>query len=197
MTEAAQDQIRVTLPDGSVREVASGTTIVDVAYQIGDGLGKATVGGRLDGDREIRDLRTPISADCSLDLVTANSNDGLEVIRHSAAHIMADAICRLWPDAKLAIGPSIKDGFYYDIDVEHRIGPDDLPKIEEEMGKIIGANSAFLRCAVDRDEKLAKATSDADIYKAELLENLPAEEEQARKYAKVQNEACRPYKSWS
>lgn len=177
MTEEAQDHIRVTLPDGSVREVPSGVAIIDVAYQIGEGLGKATVGGRLDGDPEIRDLRTKLHRDCTLELVTADSNDGLEVIRHSAAHIMADAICRLWPDAKLAIGPAVKDGFYYDIDLEHRIGPDDLPKIEEEMARVIKADTPFMRCEVDRDEKLRKATAAEDIYKAELLQNLPADDE--------------------
>ncbi|MEE2712071.1 MAG: threonine--tRNA ligase [Planctomycetota bacterium] len=177
MPEAAQAQIRVTLPDGSVREVDPGVTIQQVAYEIGEGLGKATVGGRLDGESETRDLRSPLSGDCALQIVTANSEAGHEVIRHSAAHIMADAICRLWPDAKLAIGPAIDDGFYYDIDLEHRIGPDDLPKIEAEMAKVIDADTPFHRSAVDRDEKLAKARNENDIYKSELLEGLDSGEE--------------------
>ena len=177
MPEAAQAQIRVTLPDGSVREVDRGVTIQQVAYEIGDGLGKATVGGRLDGDGQIWDLRTTLAGDCALEIVTANSEAGHEVIRHSAAHIMADAICRLWPDARLAIGPAIADGFYYDIDLEHRIGPDDLPRIESEMAAIIEGDTPFHRCAVDRDEKLAKARSEKDIYKAELIDGLDPDDD--------------------
>lgn len=177
MAETAQQQIQVTLRDGSIKEVAKGSTIRDVAYVIGEGLGKATVGGRLGDDKAIRDLRTVLDADCTLDLVTATSNDGQDVIRHSAAHIMADAILNLWPDAKLGIGPSVKDGFYYDIDLEHRITPEDLPKIEEEMGKIIKADTDFVRCVIDRQEKLAKAKAEGDIYKADLMEGFDPNEE--------------------
>ncbi len=177
MPESADQQIRVTLPDGSVREVDHGATVQDVAFQIGTGLGKATVGGRLDGEATILDLRTPLDRDCSLEIVTAQTPDGHEVIRHSAAHIMADAICQLWPDAKLAIGPAIQDGFYYDIDLEHRISPEDLPRIEAQMKKIIGADTPFVRCDVDRGEKLARANSEGDLYKAELLDGLTDDED--------------------
>ena len=168
----ASSSVRVTLPDGSVREVDRGTTIAELAYKIGPGLGKATVGGRIDGDPEIRDLRTPLTSDISIEIVTANSKDGLEVIRHSAAHIMADAILSIWPDARLGIGPAIEDGFYYDIDLKHRLTPEDLPRIEEAMNRIISADTPFVRCVVDREERLQQARAERDVYKAELLEGL-------------------------
>lgn len=171
------DLVRITLPDGSVRRIPAGTTIQEVAFQIGPRLGKATVGGRLNGDPEIRDLRTPIRADASLEIVTADSPGGLEVIRHSAAHIMADAILRLWPDARLGIGPAIEDGFYYDIDLKHRLTPEDLPRIEKEMRRIIDADTPFIRCTVDRGERLDRARAAGDVYKADLIEGIPEDSE--------------------
>ncbi len=169
--------IQVTLRDGSRRELPQGATIRDLAQSIGKRLGEATVGGRIDGAPEILDFRTQLSRNCSVDVVTADSKDGLEVIRHSASHIMADAMLRLWPDAKLAIGPAIEDGFYYDIDLAHRITPEDLPRIEEEMAKIIAANTAFERCRVDRNAEIGRARERADVYKAELMEGLPEDAE--------------------
>jgi threonyl-tRNA synthetase len=169
MVENEQQTIRVTLPDGATREVPRGSTVRDVAGTIGERLAQATVGARLDGAPEIQDLRTPLDRDVKLDLVTADSADGLWVIRHSAAHIMADAILNLWPDAKLGIGPAIKDGFYYDIDLEHRITPEDLPRIEAEMERIIKADTPFVRCVVDREAELEKARSREDVYKADLM----------------------------
>src|SRR5690606_12550148 len=134
-------------------------------------LAKVTVGGRLDGDPEIRDLRTRLARDGRRDIVTAGSPEGPEVIRHSAAHIMADAILRLWPAAKLARAPATEDGFYYDIELEHRITPEDLPRIEEEMRKIIAADTPFERCVVDREAEIERARSTGDVYKAELMES--------------------------
>src|SRR5262249_7004924 len=136
---------------------------------------RATVGGRIDGAPEIRDLRTPLARDCRLEIVTADSKDGLEVIRHSASHIMADAILKLWPDAKLAIGPAIDDGFYYDIDLGHHVAPEDFPRIEAEMAKIVAADTPFERCRIDdRPARIGKARAEGDVYKAELMEGIPA-----------------------
>jgi threonyl-tRNA synthetase len=174
MAESAPtDIIRVTLPDGSVRPFPRGTSIVSVASAIGERLGRATVGGRVNGAPDILDLRTPLQSDVSLEIVTADSTAGLEVIRHSAAHIMADAILRLWPDALLGIGPAIEDGFYYDIDLKHRLSPEDLPRIEEEMRRIIREDTAFEFCPVDRQETLGRAKAEGDLYKAELIESFP------------------------
>lgn len=170
--------VRVTLRDGSVREFPSGVSVRDVAYALGDRLGRATVGGRIDSASEISDLRLTIPKDCRLDIITADSREGLEVIRHSASHIMADAILRLWPNAKLAIGPAIDDGFYYDIDLDHRITMEDAPKIEAEMQKIVSENTPFERCVIDdRSARIARARIDGDVYKAELMEGVPDSED--------------------
>lgn len=169
--------IRITLPDGSVRELPRGSRIIDVAKSIGPGLAKVTVGGRVDGNPEILDLRTPLESDCRLELVTADKPDGLAVIRHSASHIMADAICRLWPEVKLSIGPSTDQGFYYDIDLEHRLTDDDLRRIEEEMAKIIAEDTPFERCTIERDASLDRFAKDGEVYKVELIEGIPEDEE--------------------
>ena len=170
-------QITITLPDGSTREIAHGTTVRDFAYEIGPGLGKATVGAKLDGGDEIVDIRLALANDCSIELVTTKSDDGLHVIRHSASHVMADAICRIWPDAKLSIGPSTADGFYYDIDLEHRITDDDLEKIEAEMAKIVAADDSFERCDIERSDALDRYRAEGEIYKVELIEDFDPQED--------------------
>ncbi len=169
--------ISVTLKDGVPRSFALGTTIREVAFSIGEGLGKACVGGRIDGQGAILDLRTPLRRDARLEIVTADSKDGWQVIRHSAAHILADALLSLWPDTKLAIGPATEEGFYYDVDLAHRITPDDLPKIEAAMAKIVKEDRPFERCSVDRADETRKARDHGDVYKAEILDGLPIGEE--------------------
>ena len=173
---AAKRVIKVTLPDGRVLEVPEGSTIRDVGFQIGKRLGEAAVGGRLDGEPEIQDLRTILDRDVALQIVTNDSPDGLEVIRHSAAHIMADAVLKLWPEAKLAIGPAVDDGFYYDIDLGVRISPDEFERIEQEMAAVVEADIPFERCVVDREATLREAREAGERYKAELIEGFdPAE----------------------
>ena len=169
--------VTVTLPDGSSRTVAAGTTVIDLAGEIGAGLAKATVGARLNGDPTIVDLRTPLSEDCRLEIVTANTDAGLEVIRHSASHIMADAICQIWPEAKLSIGPSTADGFYYDIDLDHKVTEDDLERIEKKMAEIVAADTPFTRCVLERDESLERYRKEGEIYKVELIEGFDPEDE--------------------
>ena len=125
MAETAQTgTINVTLPDGKRLEVPAGSTIRDVAFRIGAGLGRACLGGKINDDPEVDDLRYVLDRDCRIQIVTDKTPDGLSVIRHSASHIMADAICRVWPDAKLTIGPATADGFYYDIDLDTKITPE-------------------------------------------------------------------------
>ncbi len=169
--------ITVTLPDGNERQVARGTSVIDFAAGIGAGLAKATLGACLNGSKEIVDLRSPILDDCSIEIVTTKSKAGLHVIRHSASHIMADAILRLWPDCKLAIGPSTDQGFYYDIDLDHKITEDDLGLIEAEMKKVIKEDTPFERHTVEREASLDEFRRAGEIYKVELIEGFDPEDE--------------------
>jgi threonyl-tRNA synthetase len=165
--------IHVTLPDGKRLEVPSGSTIREVALRIGPGLGKACLGGKTDDDPEIKDLRHRLDRDVRLRILTDKDKEGLEVIRHSASHIMADAICKLWPDAKLTIGPATDDGFYYDIDLDTRLTPEDLPKIEAEMAKVIAADTAFECCALERDDAVRTFEKAGEKYKVEIISGIP------------------------
>ncbi|MCA9319618.1 MAG: threonine--tRNA ligase, partial [Planctomycetes bacterium] len=178
MSQAAgAAMVTVTLPDGSSREVARGTRVVDLASAIGPGLGKATLGAKLNGEAEIIDLRTPLEDDCRIEIVTKGSLDGLAVLRHSASHVMAEAILRVWPEAKLSIGPSTDQGFYYDIDLEHRVSEDDLARIEDEMKAIVKADSPFERCTIEREASLKRFREAGEIYKVELIEGFEPEAE--------------------
>ncbi|WCF07030.1 threonine--tRNA ligase [Paenibacillus thiaminolyticus] len=165
--------VKVTLPDGSVREYAQGTTLEEVAGSISSGLKKNALAGKLDG--KMVDLGAPLEHDAKVAIVTADSEEGLEVMRHSAAHLMAQAIKRLYKDAnvKLGIGPVIEDGFYYDIDLDISLTPEDLPKIEKEMTRIIGENLPITRRVVSREEALAIYEEIGDELKLDLIRDLP------------------------
>ncbi|MBG9791823.1 threonyl-tRNA synthase [Paenibacillus dendritiformis] len=165
--------VKVTLPDGAVREYAQGTTLEEVAGSISSGLKKNALAGKLDGT--LVDLATPIEHDAEVAIVTADSEEGLEVMRHSTAHLMAQAIKRLYKDAnvKLGIGPVIEDGFYYDIDLDISLTPEDLPKIEKEMERIIGENLPITRRVVSREEAMAIYEEIGDELKLDLIRDLP------------------------
>lgn len=165
--------VKVTLPDGSVREYAQGTTLEEVSGSISSGLKKNALAGKLDG--KMVDLGTPLEHDAKVAIVTADSEEGLEVMRHSAAHLMAQAIKRLYKEAnvKLGIGPVIEDGFYYDIDLDISLTPEDLPKIEKEMTRIIGENLPITRRVVSREEALAIYEEIGDELKLDLIRDLP------------------------
>ncbi|WP_169083828.1 threonine--tRNA ligase [Paenibacillus sp. PL91] len=167
--------IQVTLPDGAVREYAAGTTIEEVAGSISSGLRKNAIAGKIDG--KVVDVYTPIEADAAVEIVTVESADGLEVYRHSTAHLLAQAIKRIYGNAnvKLGIGPVIEDGFYYDIDMEQSLTPEDLVKIEKEMEKIVQQNLDIRRRVVSRDDALAIFTELDDNLKLELIRDLPAD----------------------
>ncbi|MEV5027680.1 threonine--tRNA ligase [Paenibacillus sp. LPE1-1-1.1] len=167
--------IQITLPDGAVREYAAGTTIEEVAGSISPGLRKNAIAGKIDG--KVVDVYTPIEADSAIEIVTVESADGLEVYRHSTAHLLAQAIKRIYGNAnvKLGIGPVIEDGFYYDIDMEQSLTPEDLVKIEKEMEKIAQQNLDIRRRIVSRDEALAIFTELDDHLKLELIRDLPAD----------------------
>ncbi|MFF2885232.1 threonine--tRNA ligase [Paenibacillus sp. NPDC057967] len=165
--------IKITLPDGAVREYEAGTTIEDVAGSISSGLKKNAIAGKIDG--KVVDVYTPIEQDAAIEIVTVESADGLEVYRHSTAHLLAQALKRIYgnKEVKLGIGPVIEDGFYYDIDMEHSLTPDDLAAIEKVMNKIIGENLEIRRRVVSRDEALAIFSELDDNLKLELIRDLP------------------------
>ncbi|ALS26808.1 threonine--tRNA ligase [Paenibacillus cisolokensis] len=165
--------IQVKLPDGAVREYEAGTTIEEVAGSISPGLRKNAIAGKVDG--KIVDVYTPLDRDVSLEIVTVDTPDGLEVYRHSTAHLMAQAIKRIYGprSVKLGIGPVIEDGFYYDIDMEKSLTPDDLEKIEQEMAKIVKEDLEIRRRVVSRAEALAIYEELGDELKLELIRDLP------------------------
>src|SRR5690606_10791066 len=167
--------INIKFPDGAVREYPSGVTTEEIAASISPGLKKNAIAGKVNG--KVVDVYTPIEADASVEIVTVDSEDGLEVYRHSTAHLMAQAIKRLYKDAnvKLGIGPVIEDGFYYDIDMEQSLTPEDLVKIEKEMNRIVGENLSIRRREVSREEALAIYTEIDDNLKLELINDLPAD----------------------
>ncbi|MBP3962228.1 threonine--tRNA ligase [Paenibacillus lignilyticus] len=167
--------IQVKLPDGAVREYEQGTTIEEVAGSISNGLRKNAIAGKVDG--KVVDVYTPLEGNAALEIVTVESADGLEVYRHSTAHLMAQAIKRLFGnnDVKLGIGPVIEDGFYYDIDMEQSLTPEDLVKIEKEMERIVQEDLPIRRRVVSREEAIAIFTEIADPLKLELIRDLPAD----------------------
>ena len=173
------EMIRVTLPDGSAREVARGTTPADIAAAIGPGLAKAAIAARVDG--ELRDIMRPIEADSQLALVTTRDEaDALELARHDFAHILAEAVQKLFPGTQITFGPSTDDGFYYDVMAPATRGPftmDDLPAIEEQMRVIIRADKPLRREVMARDALIASWQNAGESFKAEWAAELPEGEE--------------------
>ena len=168
---------QVTLPDGSARTLSAGASAADLAADIGPGLAKAAVAARVDG--EVVDLARPLPDGAKVALLTKKDPEALEVLRHSAAHLMADAILRIFPAAELTIGPVVEDGFYYDIHLpEGKITPDDFPKIEQEMARIAKEAHAFERCEVadpERDEVYARYRAidgGHNKFKLEIVEQI-------------------------
>ncbi len=162
--------MKITLKDGSVKEYSEAKSVYEIAKDISEGLARAACAGEVNG--EIVDLRTEIHEDSSLNIVTASDEAGLKVIRHTAAHVMAEAVKRLFPDAKVTIGPAIADGFYYDFDAEP-FSREDLDKIEAEMKKIIKEGHAITRYTLPREEAIQFMKEKEEPYKVELIEDLP------------------------
>ena len=135
--------ITITLPDGSQRKFEGPVSVFDVAADIGPGLAKATLGGLVNGER--RDASDLITEDYGLVLFTSRDEDGLEIIRHSCAHLLGHALKQLWPDAKMAIGPTIENGFYYDIDLEHALTDEDVAKLEARMKDLAKSDYAVIK----------------------------------------------------
>lgn len=168
------DMVKITFPDGAVKEFEKNTTTEDIAASISPGLRKKALAGKLDG--KLLDVKTPIEEDGAIEIVTDKSEEALEIMRHSTAHLMAQAIKRLYKDVKLGVGPVIENGFYYDIDLEESLTPEDLPAIEKEMKKIVNENLPIVRVEVSREEAKRRFDEIGDPLKLELLDAIPENE---------------------
>ncbi|MDE6662725.1 MAG: threonine--tRNA ligase [Lachnospiraceae bacterium] len=166
--------MKITLKDGSVKEYAQPMSIYDIAADISEGLARVACAGEIDG--KVEDLRTVIDKDCELNIVTANDEAGLRVIRHTASHVLAEAVKRLFPDAKVTIGPAIDEGFYYDFDAEP-FSREDLDKLEAEMKKIIKEGHKIERFTMPREEAIRFMEEKGEPYKVELIKDLPEDAE--------------------
>lgn len=164
--------IKITLKDGSIKEVKAGSSILDVANEISAGLARNAMCGKVNG--EVKDLRFPLNADCELEICTFDSQEGKDAFRHTASHVLAAAVKRLFPEAKIAIGPAIEDGFYYDFDKEGSFSAADLEKLEDEMRKIIKENPEIKYFSLSKDE--AEELMKDEPYKIELIEELGEDE---------------------
>lgn len=167
--------IKITLKDGSVMEMEKGATAFDAAKQISMGLARAACAAKINGENA--DLRTPLTKDCALEILTFADDYGRRTFRHTASHIMAQAIKRLYPAAKLAIGPAVDDGFYYDFDVEDKFTPEDLEKIEAEMKKIVKEDIKITRSEKSRADAIAYFEEKGEPYKVELVGDIPEGED--------------------
>ncbi len=163
--------MKITLKDGSVKEYDKPMSVYDIAKDISEGLARNTCAGEIDGKKV--DFRTVIDKDCKLNIITTTDKDGIATLRHTASHVMAQALKRLYPGIKLAIGPSVDDGFYYDIDSETPIGTEDFEKIEAEMKKIIKEDHKLERFEMPRAEAIEYFKKEGEPYKVQLVEDLP------------------------
>lgn len=165
----------ITLPDGSQRQFEQAVSVFQVAESIGAGLAKAALAGKING--ELVDTSHLISKDIQLSIITAKDAEGVEVLRHSCAHLMAMAVKQLFPSAQVTIGPTIEDGFYYDFDVENAFTPEDLTAIEKRMEELAKQDIPVERFLMSRDEAIEFFEQQGEIYKAEIIRDIPAHEE--------------------
>ena len=180
---------KITLPDKSKRDFENPLTIEQLAADIGSGLAKSTVAGKISGKRV--DASEIITKDCEVEILTADTEEGLEVIRHSCAHLLAHAIKQLYPEVKLAIGPTIDDGFYYDILLEHKITEEDLGKIEKRMKKLASENYEVVREVVSKKEAKETFKSRNEDYKLKIIQDIPDKETIALYHHKEYIDMCR------
>ena len=166
-------EVKITLPDGSEKKYDSGVTVEEIAYSIGSGLGRDAIAGVVDGKKV--DVYYEIEADAELSIITIDSEEALEVIRHTASHVMAQAVKRLYDNVQVAIGPDIEDGFYYDFDLEESFNQDSLEKIEAEMQKIIDEDLEVRRKELPREEAIDLMEARNEAYKIELINELDGE----------------------
>ena len=167
--------MKITLKDGSVKEYAQAMSVIDIAKDLSEGLARAACAGEVDG--EVVDLRTIVDHDAAVNILTAKDEKGLAALRHTTSHVMAQAVKRLYPNTKLAIGPSIADGFYYDMEFETPLTSDDFEKIEAEMKKIVKEDLKIERFTLPREKAIEFMKEKEEPYKVELIEDLPEGEE--------------------
>lgn len=167
--------LQITLPDGSRREFPGPVTVAEVAASIGAGLAKAALAGKVDG--KLVDTSHRIEADASLAIVTDKDADGLEIIRHSTAHLLAYAVKELFPEAQVTIGPTVENGFYYDFAYKRPFTPEDLAAIEKRMGELAAKNEPVIRRVLPRDDAIAYFKAQGEVYKAEIIGSIPAGED--------------------
>ena len=163
--------VKIILPDGSAKEYAAGTTLGEAVKQLSNSLAKKVLAANVNG--ELTDLREELVDGFEVAFLTFEEDGGKHTLRHTASHILAQAVKRLWPEAKLAIGPAIDKGFYYDIDMEHTLTPEDLGKIEKEMSRIVKENLPITKSVMSRQEAIEFFKSKNEDYKVELIEDLP------------------------
>ena len=165
----------ITLPDGSQRNFDEAVSVFQVAESIGAGLAKAALAGKVDG--KLVDTSYLMTEDSNLAIITARDDEGVEVLRHSCAHLMAMAVKQLWPQSQVTIGPTIENGFYYDFDIEGTFAPEDLEAIEKRMGELVKQDIPVERLTMSRDEAIDFFEQQGEIYKAEIIRDIPAHEE--------------------
>ena len=163
--------LKIILPDGSAKEYAAGTTLGEAVKKLSNSLAKKVLAANVNG--ELTDLREELVDGSEVAFLTFEEDGGKHTLRHTASHVMAQAVKRLWPEAKLAIGPAIDKGFYYDIDMEHTLTPEDLTKIEKEMSRIVKENLPITKSVMSRQEAIEFFKSKNEDYKVELIEDLP------------------------
>lgn len=181
--------VAITLPDGSIRQFEGSTTVMEVAQSIGSGLAKATVAGRVNG--KLVDACDPIMTDASVEIVTPKEDDGVDIIRHSCAHLLGHAVKQLYPDVKMVIGPVIEDGFYYDIYSEKPFTPEDMAKIEARMVELINQDYDVIKKMTPRDEVIAIFQQRGEDYKLKLIEDMPDETQMGLYYHQEYIDMCR------
>lgn len=164
----------ITLPDGSQRNFDHAISVMDVAASIGAGLAKATLAAKIDND--LVDASTIIDKDVVLQLITSKDEDGLEIMRHSTAHLLAQAVKQLFPHAQVTIGPVIENGFYYDFSCERTFTPEDLTIIEDKMRQLVAEDHPITRSILSRDEAVQFFTDLGENYKAEIISSIPEEQ---------------------
>ena len=164
-------QINITLPDGSVRQYEAPVTVAQIAASIGSGLAKATVAGKVNG--VLRDACDPISEDAAVQIITPKDPEGVEIIRHSCAHLVGHAVKQLYPNAKMVIGPVIEEGFYYDIATEKPFTPEDVAAIEARMKELINQDYDVVKIMTPRAEAIKIFQERGEEYKLRLIEDMP------------------------
>lgn len=181
--------VAITLPDGSIKHFDKPTTVMDIAQSIGTGLAKACVAGRVNGT--LVDACDPITTDSHVEIITAKNKEGVEIIRHSCAHLLGHAVKQLYPEVKMVIGPVIEDGFYYDVYSERPFTPEDMTAIEQRMTQLINQDYDVIKKMTPRDEVIKTFKDRGEDYKLRLIDDMPDETQMGLYYHQEYIDMCR------